>query len=46
MKPLGTTLGDLDGFPLGKYDGTQLVLSEISTEGDADGDLEDMLLGA
>ena len=36
-KPLGKTIGALDGFPLGTYDGTELGCSEVSTEGTADG---------
>ena len=41
-----TTLGALDGFTLGTYDCTQLGLSEGSSEGTADENLEGLLLGA
>ena len=42
----GTSLGSLDGFTIVTYDGKELGLSKVSTEGTADDNLVDFLLGA
>ena len=41
---IGTTLGDMDRLLLGTYDGTELGLSECSTDGTVDGNLEGLFL--
>ena len=45
-KVLGTTLGALDDISLGKYDGTVLKYSEISTERIAEVKFEGFFIGA
>ena len=40
---LGTTLGDMDGLPLGTYYCSDIVSSECSTDGTIDGKFEGFL---
>ena len=43
---LGTTLGDMDGLPLGTYDGLEIVWLEGSTYGNKYDKVDVLLLGS